>query len=215
MPNDSGGLPLSGTFSLTVSNSYSKEETDLNEAYWGKPENTAYLPFNATSSEVKEALEALSGVATAKVEIAYSLLDGDRGGGIGYIVTFPGVTGATSPMGGIALTASGNGLNGTGAAVTVREVYPGSRHGGEFALSFGGIEGSALPFDADTEEVRGVIDALVVSVGGGEGGVDVWREEVEAGFRWAVAFSGINLDGDVDLIKVSSVCGGRTPDNTC
>lgn len=205
MPNNSGGSPLSGTFSLTVSNSYSNEETDLNEAYWGRPENTAYLPFNATSSEIEEALEALSGVATAEVEIAYSLLEGGRCGGIAYLVTFPGATGATSPLGGISLTASGNGLNGTGAAVTVHEVYPGSRHGGEFALSFGGIEGSVLAFDADTEEVRRVIDALVVSVGGGEGGVDVWREEVEAGFRWAVAFSGIDLDGDVDLIEVSGV----------
>lgn len=181
--------------------------------YWEAPESTAYLPVNATSSEVQEALEALPGVASAKVEIVYSLLDGDRSGGIAYLVTFPGATGVTSPMGGVSLTASGIDLNGTEAAVTVREVYPGSRHGGEFALSFGGIEGSALPFDADTEEVKGAIDALVVSVGGEAGGVGVWREEVEAGFRWAVAFSGTNLDGDVDLMQVSSVCWeGRTHD---
>ncbi|CAM9254235.1 unnamed protein product, partial [Hapterophycus canaliculatus] len=188
-----GGSPLSGKFALTISSVTSSI--------------TTFLDFNATAAQVRESLEALTGVAAAEVELVDSLLSGDRGGGSTYLVTFPGALGVSSPPGGLSLTASTMGLNGTGADATVREVYQGSRWGGEFALSIGGLEGSAVPFDARAEEMQEAINALVVSAngdGGDDGGVvEVWREDLEAGFRWAVAFSGGSLDEDIELMSVA------------
>lgn len=209
-----GGSALSGKFALTVSSIASGFPTsaDLDptdESSWGAgaAETTAFLEYNATAENVRVALEALAGVAAAEVELVDSLPGGDRSGGSTYLVTFPGASGATSPAGGMSLTASAVGLNGTGAEATVREVFRGSRWGGEFALSMGGLDGPAVPFDARAEEMQEAISALVVSANGdgGEGGgiVEVWREELEAGFRWAVAFSGGSLDGDIELMSVS------------
>lgn len=193
-----GGSPVTGAFTLTtvsnsnLSNTYAYRETS---------ETTASLAFNATASQVRAALEALGGVATANVELLESL-PGSRGGGSTYLVTFPGASGATSPLGGLSLTASSVDLNGTRVGATVREVYPGSRWGGEFALSVGGQQGSSLPFDARAEEVRETISTLISSVGGEAGVVTVQREESEAGFRWAVTFSGGDVGGNVDLMEV-------------
>lgn len=200
-----GGTPMSGTFSLTILSDSNDDDTD--EAIWETSKTTAYLTYNATSAEVQAALEGLDDVATADVELINSL-SGSRGGGSTYLITFPGASGSTSIMGGLSLTASAAGLNGTGMSATVREVYPGSRWGGEFALSVGGLESSALQFDADAEDVREAVDALVSSAGGKEGEVAVWREEIDAGFRWAVAFSAGDLDGDIDLMEVGSGFGG-------
>lgn len=208
-----GGSPLSGKFALTVvsssvptssMNNYAEDVTD-NTAWARAAETTAYLDYNATAAEVRAALEALPGVAAAEVELVTSITSGYRDGGSSYLVTFPGASGAQSPMGGLSLAASATALNGTGAAVTVREVEPGSRWGGEFALSIGGLESSAVAFDAHAEEVQGAIAALVDSAGGGEdgGSIEVWREDMEVGFRWVVAFSGGGLDGDIDLMEVS------------
>lgn len=194
-----GGNPISGTFTLKVlSNS---NDDDTNKAAWGASEITINLAYNSTATEVQTALQELSGVAVADVELINSLSEG-RSGGSTYLIAFPGATGATSPMGGVSLTASEAGLDGTGVRATVREVHPGSRWGGEFALSIGGLEGSRLPFDADAEKVREDISNLIYFTGGEGGKVDVWRDEVEAGFRWAVAFSGGDLDGDMDLMEV-------------
>ncbi|CAM9618643.1 unnamed protein product, partial [Ectocarpus sp. 13 AM-2016] len=97
------------------------------------------------------------------------------------------------------------GLNGTGAETTIGEVHRGSRWGGDFALSIGGLEGSALPFDARAEEMQEAVSALLASAGGenDENSVEVWREDYEAGFRWIAAFYGGNLDGDIDLMEVA------------
>lgn len=210
-----GGSPLSGKFALTVVsssaptssiNSYAEDVTD-NTAWAGAAETTTYLDYNATAAEVRAALEALPGVAAAEVELVNSITSGNRDGGSSYLVTFLGASGARSPVGGLSLAASATGLNGTGAGATVREVEPGSRWGGEFALSIGGLESSPVTFDAHVEEVQEAIGALVDSAGGGEdgGSIEVWREDLEAGFRWVVAFSGGNLDGDIGLMEVSDV----------
>lgn len=212
-----GGASLSGTFSLTVSRSASTStiaNVDGNGAAddtsWARAaETTADLSYDATAAEVKAALEALPSVAAADVELVNSLPNDNRGGGSSYLVTFPGAYGATSPVGGLSLTASAAGLDGTGASATVSEVYSGSRWGGEFALSFGGLEGSALPFDANAEEVQEAVSALVAlasGVGVEDGrSVEVWREESNIGFRWAVEFSGEDVDGDIDLMEVSAL----------
>lgn len=208
-----GGSPLSGKFALTVvsssattsSNSYDTDDVTDSTAWAGAAGTTAYLDYNVTAAEFRAALEALPGVAAADVELVDSITSGNRNGGSSYLVTFPGASGAKSPMGGLSLAASATGLNGTGAGATVREVQPGSRWGGEFALFIGGLESSALPFDAHAEEVQEAIAALVDFAGGGEDGgtIEVWREDLETGFRWAVAFSGGNLNGDIDLMVVS------------
>lgn len=195
-----GGSPVSGSFTLTTVSNSNGSDTDFSR---GTSETTSSLAFNATSSDVRAALEALGGVATVDVELLQSL-PGDRGGGSTYLVTFPGASGATSPLGGLSLTASSAGLNGTRVGATVREVYPGSRWGGEFALSVGGQQGSSLPFDARAEELQEAVSALMYSVGGEAGSVTVQREEVEAGFRWAVTFSGGDLGGNIDLMEVST-----------
>lgn len=196
-----GGSPVSGSFTLTTVSTSNGSDAYV---YGGASETTESLAFNATSSQVRAALEALGGVATADVELLMSL-PGSRGGGSTYLVTFPGASGASSPFGGLSVTASSAGLNGTGVAATVREVYPGSRWGGEFGLSLGGLQGSSLPFDANAKDVQEVVDALIYSVGGEAGGVTVQREEVEAGYRWAVTFSGGDgVGGNMDLMEVSS-----------
>ena len=212
-----GGASLSGTFTLTVSWSASMTAfasdggngaTD-DTAWAGTTEITADLSYDATAAEIQAALEALPNVAAADVELVNSLPNQNQGGGSSYLVTFPGASGATSPMGGLSLTASAAGLEGTGAGAAVREVYPGSRWGGEFTLSFGGLEGSTLPFDANAEEVQEAVSALVASASGdgAEDGhsIQVLREELDAGFRWAVEFSGGNADGDIDLMEVSAL----------
>lgn len=209
-----GGRPLSGKFALTVSSAISSVPTSDNagltdDSSWGAgaAETTVVLDYNATAAEVRASLEALTGVAVAEVELMDYLPNGERGGGSTYLVTFPGASGGTSPAGGLSLTASASGLNGTGADVTVLEVYQGSRWGGDFALSMGGLEASAVPFDARAEEMQEAISALVKSANGDDGGeggaVEVWREDLEAGFRWAVAFSGGSLGGDIELMSVS------------
>ncbi len=216
-----GGASVSGTFSLTVSWSTSTSTiANVDDTAWaGAAETTADLTYDATAAEVKAALEALSGVAAADVELVNSLPNDNRGGGSSYLVTFPGAYGATSPVGGLTLTASAAGLDGTGASATVREVYPGSRWGGEFTLSFGGLEGSALPFDANAEEVQEAVSSLVAlaSGDGAEDGrsVEVWREESDVGFRWAVEFSGGDLDGDIDLMEVSALRLARSLLSRC
>lgn len=213
-----GGSPLSGKFTLTVVSSsapassiyYDTDVVNDNTAWAGEAETTSYLDYNVTAAELRAALEALPGVAVADVELVNSITSGNRDGGSFYLVTFPGASGAKSPMGGLSLAASATGLNGTGAGATVREVQPGSRWGGEFALSIGGLESSALSFEAQAEEVQEAVATLVDSAGGGEGGgsVEVWREELDDGFRWAVAFSGGNLDGDISLMKVGECALG-------
>lgn len=219
-----GGASLSGNFSLTISSTalasagtYSGGDVTDDTAWGSAAETTAYLDFNATAAEVQAALEALSGVAAVDVELVNSLPSGNRGGGSSYLVTFSGASGATSPMGGLSLAVSSAGLLGTGADATVREVYPGSRWGGEFALSIGGLEGSSLPFDAKAEEVQEAVSALVDIAHGGSGedgqSVEVWREDLEAGFRWVVAFSGGLSDGDIDLMEVRRM--GWCRDRAC
>lgn len=195
-----GGSPVSGSFTLTTVSNSNRSDT---YAYRETPETTAPLAFNATASQVRAALEALGGVAIADVELVQSL-PGSRGGGSIYLVTFPGASGATSPLGGLFMTASSVGLNGTRVGATVREVYPGSRWGGEFALSLGGQQGPSLPFDARAEELQEAMSTLISYVGGEAGVVTVQREEIEAGFRWAVTFSGGDLGGNIDLMEVSA-----------
>lgn len=194
-----GGSPVTGSFTLTTVSNSNWSDTYV---YGQTSETTAPLAFNATASQVQAALEALGGVAIADVELVESL-PGSRGGGSTYLVTFPGALGATSPLGGLSMTASSVGLNGTRVDATVREIYPGSRWGGEFALSVGGQQGSSLPFDARAEELQEAISSLISSVGGKDGVITVQREEVEAGFRWAVTFSGGDLSGNIDLMEVS------------
>lgn len=211
-----GGAPLTGSFALTISSTASAPAVthggeDVTDATaWGEAtETTAYLDFDATAAEVQAALEALAGVAAVNVELVNSLPSGNLGGGSSYLVTFLGAPGASSPMGGLSLAASSTGLFGTGANAAVREVYPGSRWGGEFTLSIGGLEGSPLPFDAKAEQVLEAVSALVAAAHGGGGedtdSVEVWREDLEAGFRWVVAFSGGLAGGDVDLMEVRSM----------
>lgn len=210
-----GGASLSGTFALTISStasastvSYGGEDVTDDSAWGEAAETTAHLDFDATAAEVQAALEALTGVAAVDVELVNSLPSSNWGGGSSYLVTFLGATGATSPMGGVSLAASSANLFGTGAEATVREVYPGSRWSGEFALSIGGLEGSPLPFDAKAEELQEAVSALVAVAHGGDGGdtdsVEVWREDSEAGFQWVVAFAGGRSDGDIDLMEVRS-----------
>lgn len=206
-----GGAPLSGRFAITVSSSIPSSDDLTDDTAWGTAvETTAFLDHNATATEVRTALEALSSVAVADVELINVLPSGNGSAGSTYLVTFTGASGATSPIGGLSLTTSAAGLNGTGAETTVGEVHPGSRWGGEFALSIGGLEGSALPFDARAEEIQEAVSAILASASGGNDGnrVEVWREDYEVGFRWIVAFSGGDLDGDIDLMEVSySVLG--------
>lgn len=216
-----GGASLSGNFALTVSSAasasavtYRGQDVTDGTARGTAAETTAYLDFDATAAEVQAALEALAGVAAVDVELVNSMPSGYRGGGSFYLVTFLGASGATSPMGGLALAASSAGLSGTAADATVREVYPGSQWGGEFALSIGGLEGSAVPFDANAEELQEAVSSLVALAYGGGGNdtdsVEVWREDLEAGFRWVVAFSGGISGGDVDLMEVRSICWRRS-----
>lgn len=200
-----GGAPLSGRFVITVSSSIPSNDDLTDDTAWGTAvETTAFLDHNATATEVRTVLEALSSVAAADVELVNFLPSGNGSAGSTYLVTFTGASGAASPIGGLSLTASAAGLNGTGAETTVGEVHPGSRWGGEFALSIGGLEGSALPFDARAEDMQEAVSALLASAGGenDENSVEVWREDYEAGFRWIAAFSGGDLDGDVNLMEV-------------
>lgn len=210
LATSAGGASLSGNFALTISSTTSASavggEDATDDTAWGEAaETTVFLDFDATAAEVQAALEALTGVGAVDVELVNSLPSDSRGGGSSYLVTFPGAPGATSPMGGLSLAASSAGLFGTRAEATVREVYPGSRWGGEFALSIGGLEGSPLPFDANAEEVQEAVSTLVTSAHGGDGdadSVEVWREDLETGFRWVVEFSGGRSDGDIDLMEV-------------
>lgn len=208
-----GGASLSGTFALTISSTASAStithggEDASDDTAWGEAaETTTYLDFDATPAEVQAALEALTGVAAVDVELVNSLPSSSLGGGSSFLVTFLGATGATSPIGGLSLAALSAGLFGTGAETKVREVYPGSRWGGEFALSIGGLEGSSLPFDAEAEGLQEAVSALVAAAHGGDAedtdSVEVWREDSEAGFRWVVAFAGGLSDGDIDLMEV-------------
>lgn len=221
-----GGASLSGNFALTISSTTRVSSATMHggeyvtdDTAWGNAaETTVFLNFDATVAEIKAALEALTGVAAVDVGLVNSLPSGSLGGGSSYLITFLGASGATSPLGGWYLTASSDGLFGTGADATVREVYPGSRWGGEFALSIGGLEGSPLPFDANAEEVQEAVSALVTAAHGGGGedtdGVEVWREDLEAGFRWVVAFSGGLADGDIDRMEVR-VNGRRRREASC
>lgn len=205
--SSAGATPISGTFTLTVSPSYA--DHILEEGVLGTSATTTRLSYNATSADVRGALEGLGVVAAAEVELINSLPD-SRGGGSTFLVTFTGATGATSPMGGPSLSVSAIELNGTRVDAAVREVYPGSRWGGEFALSIDGLDESpTLPFDASAEEVRNAVDSLVLSASRKEGSVTVQREEVKAGFRWAVTFSGGDLNGKIDLMEVCRDCCQR------
>lgn len=202
--NSAGSVPISGTFTLTVTNSGEMSEEDV---FWGESsQSTVQLAHNASAADLQAALEDLEGVAAVAVERTKALPQ-EMGGGGSYLITFSGSSSAiAAPTSGLSLGVSADNLNGTRVGATVRVVYPGSRWGGEFALSLGGLEGPALSFDAQPEEVQGVIATLATSVGsGGEGNVEVWRETVDSGFRWAVAFSGGCLDGDIDLLKVRGV----------
>ena len=207
--SSTGAIPISGTFALTVSSSYVDQRGDENMLEMA--ETTTPLAYNATSVEVQAALERLGTVSAADVELIKSL-SGSRGGGSAFQVTFKGATGAASPMGGISMSISAIRLNGTRVHAAIREVHPGSRWGGEFALSFAQLEGQALPFNADAEQVREIIDTFVSSAGRDEGGVTVSREEVEAGFRWAVTFPAEDLKGNIDLMEV---CAGYATIHCC
>lgn len=198
--NAAGGHPIAGTFALTVSRP--ADAIYEGDAWAKSTESTVNLEHNATAATVQAALEALDNVATVEVKRT-RFLPGEGGGGCSYVITFIGSSAAAgTSSGGLSLEVSGDYLNGTRVSATALEVFPGSRWGGEFALSFGGLEGAALPFDARAEEVQEAVKALSVAAGGKQGSVDVWKQEVESGFRWTVAFSGGNLDGDVDLLKV-------------
>lgn len=199
--------PISGTFTLTVFPSYA--DHIFEDGVLGKSETTTPLSYKATSADVQAALEGLGVVAAAEVELVNSLPN-SRGGGSTFFVTFTGATGESSPMGGPSLSVSAMELKGTGVDAVVREVYPGSRWGGEFALSIGVLDESpTLPFDASAEEVRKAVEALVLSAGGKEGSVTVKREKVKAGFRWAVTFSDGDPNGNNDLLEVCRGCGHR------
>lgn len=194
-----GGEPLSGSFTLTVtSDGFTAEQGVL----WGRAEATVNLTYNATAAEVRGALEAINTPPALGVELMYSLPGGV--GGSTYLLTFPRASGATSSRSGVLLGVSMPGLKGTGASVSVREVHPGSRWGGKFALSLGGVKGPALPFDADADEVREAVEYLILSISNKTMSLDVWKEDVQSGHRWAVVFSGDGLGGDIDTMKVRS-----------
>lgn len=196
-----GGTALSGMFELAVVFQRKSDEGEESETTWAASETTALLAYNSTAADVRRALEGLDGIAKAEVQLIHSLSTNLGSGGT-YVVTFPGALTLNSPMGGLSLTASASGLNGTMATAVVREIYSGSQWGGEFALAIGGLEGLPLRFDAGVDKVRYAVDDLLLSAGGKKREVDVWREEVEAGFRWMIAFSRGDVDGDISLIKV-------------
>lgn len=169
-------------------------------------ETTVQLAHNASADEIQTALEDLDNVGPVSVE-RIRALPRQSGGGGSYLITFLGSSYtdiADSMSGFLTLSVSAEtSLYGTMADAAVEVVYPGSRWGGEFALSFGGIEGEALAFDAQPEEVQEAVEALAASAGAGEdGSVNVWRETLESGYRWLVSFSGGYLDGDIDLLEV-------------
>lgn len=200
-----GGVPISGTFTLTVTNFAQTSEEDV---VWGESsQSTVKLAHNTSAAYLQAALEDLEGVAAVVVE-RNSALPQESGGGGSYLITFTGSSSTiAAPTSGLSLSVSADNLKGTNVGATVRVVSPGSRWGGEFALSLGVLEGPALSFDAQPEEVQYAIETLATSTGSDrEGSVEVWRETVYSGFRWAVAFSGGYLDGDIDLLEVGGAC---------
>lgn len=182
-------------------------------AAWGglTSETTVQLAHNASADTLQTALEELGNVGAVSVERVRAL-PRENGGGGSYLITFLGSSYSDivdSMNGYMSLSISAEtSLYGTMADAAVEVVYPGSQWGGEFALSFGEVEGEALAFDAQPEEVQEAIEALAVSAGAGEDdNVEVWRETLESGYRWLVTFSGGYLDGNIDLLKVST-CDG-------
>lgn len=194
-----GGEPLHGNFSLDVKAPLKRARGNSEPDYL---EASVDLPYNATGAEVQNALEALALIPSVRVERCCSL-PGGEGGGV-YRITFSGGAKAYGSSGETLLAISAGGLRGTGANVSIRDIHPGSRWGGQFALSLGGVEGSALEFDADAEQVREVVENLVLSAGGPEGSSHVWREATEFGYRWAVVFDYDSSASGVNLMEVRS-----------
>jgi hypothetical protein len=154
-------------------------------------ERTAMVPFNATASEVEDALQALESVGTVSV----SRRDFDRNGGVEWLITFMAPdnaavlhVGDVEPL--VPVTKQ---IDGTAATVTVDERVRGSYLGGTFTLSFAGEETVPLLHDASKEDVQLALEALTPL-----DTVHVTRSTYATGYRWTCTFS--SLEGSLALL---------------
>jgi hypothetical protein len=146
-----GGNPTGGSFTLSFGG-----------------QTTAAIPFNATSTQVQVALQALASIGAGNVTCA--------GGPLPAAVTITfqatlglqpqapitaGANNLTGPAPAVAHTTSGSGVNDL-QTLSVS----GNPTGGTFTLAFGGQTTAAIPFNATAAQVQAALVALS-SIGAG------------------------------------------------
>ena len=181
----------------------------------GAAEVSATLAFDATASEVKNALQAVSGgLEVTRTSQGFT-------GGYAWSVTFSTGDGDL-PLASI----DGSGLSGTEPFAAAHEARAGTQDEvqavtlssevagtsgalqGTFFLSFKGAETADLPFDASAKEVESALGALETV---GAGGVNVTRTGDgtaaggPGGFVWSVTFVAPLIGGDQPLLGAGGV----------
>jgi hypothetical protein len=182
------GAATGGTFTLTIG-----------------ADATIALAFDATTSDVQAALEALPSIGAGNVSVA---------GGIGgpYTVTFAGALAGQDmtqiTIDASALTRPGSATSATSAngasASEVQEVDLGSPSGGTFTLTLGPDTTGALSFDASAADVQAALESLP---GIGAGNVTISGSD---GGPYTVSFTGALAGIDESQITVddTALTGG-------
>ncbi len=145
------------------------------------------LDFDASASNLKEAVESIAGVGT--VVVTRSEADGERG--YTWSVTF------TSNPGDIAPLVPTSSLTGALAAIKIEEAQKGNALGGTYAVSFLGHPSAPMSVSASASEVRAILQAMDAV-----GYIDVTRSEIdsEGGSVYAVTFRDTSNPGDVPAL---------------
>ena len=178
--------------------------------------STVDLPFDASPTEMREALEDLPGIET--VDVAVSVVDDQRG--YEWTVEFTGTLNDGNVVEDIKANTDGlfvsNPVRAPDGAVITVTPSDGAEIGGTFTLTYGGEETSNLDFNAESADVKEALESLGNNVIP-TGTIAVSRSgpNGEKEYTWTVTFLNDfarTHEGDLNLITFDKTL--MTPANS-
>eukprot|EP01029_Cantina_marsupialis_P004229 TRINITY_DN1423_c0_g1_i1.p1 TRINITY_DN1423_c0_g1~~TRINITY_DN1423_c0_g1_i1.p1 ORF type:complete len:6993 (+),score=3165.97 TRINITY_DN1423_c0_g1_i1:2976-20981(+) len=173
----------------------------------GSAQSTASIPFLATDSDIKTALENLGSIPSDSIIVDPNVIvDGEKGRT--WTVRFTGNAGDLPEMQYV------SSLTGSGVEIKITESIKGNEIGSDFALTYAGIQSDPISFDAVATAVDSGSNGLsmqeriqdMISIGQ----VEVTKQslDVQNGAIWDVTFVDKDMPGDLPLLgSVSSLTG--------